>query len=76
MTEVKLPELAEGVTKAVIAFWNKNVGDEVSEGEDIVELVTEKATFNMPSPARGTVKEIRAEEGAEVSVGDIIAVIE
>ena len=76
MKDVKLPSLAEGVTKAGVTYWHKNAGDSVKEGEDLVELVTDKATFNMPSPATGTLKEILAKEGDEVKVGQIIARIE
>jgi len=72
---VTLPPLAEGVDKANVTYWHRSVGDAVKEGEDLVELVTDKATFNMPCPGSGTLKEIRAEEGSEVKVGDIIAVI-
>ena len=73
MTEVKLPPLAEGVDKANVSYWLKNVGDAVKEGEDLVELVTDKATFNMPSPASGTLREVLANEGDEVMVGQVIA---
>jgi 2-oxoglutarate dehydrogenase E2 component (dihydrolipoamide succinyltransferase) len=73
MTDVKLPHLAEGVDKANVSYWHKQIGDAVKEGEDIVELVTDKAAFNMPSPASGTVKELLAQEGDEVRVGQVIA---
>lgn len=73
MTDVKLPSLAEGVEKANVSYWHKNAGDAVKEGEDLVELVTDKATFNMPSPASGILKEVLAGEGDEVKVGAIIA---
>jgi len=73
MTDVKLPSLAEGVAKANVSYWHKNTGDAVKEGEDLVELVTDKATFNMPSPVSGILKEVLANEGDEVKVGAIIA---
>lgn len=76
MTTVTLPSLAEGVDKAMISYWHRAVGDTVTEGEDLVELVTDKATFNLPSPASGTLKEIRIAEGTEAKVGDVVAVIE
>lgn len=75
MTEVKLPPLAEGVDKANISYWHRSIGDTVKEGEDLVELVTDKATFNMPSPASGTLKEILTLEGEKVSVGQTLAKI-
>lgn len=76
MTEVKLPPLGEGIGKAGVSYWHKSAGEAVKEGEDLVELVTDKATFNMPSPASGTLKEILVSEGDEVKVGGVLARIE
>jgi pyruvate/2-oxoglutarate dehydrogenase complex dihydrolipoamide acyltransferase (E2) component len=76
MTNVTLPPLAEGIDKASVSFWIKRQGEAVKAGEDLVELVTDKATFNMPSPVSGTVKETLVSEGDTAKVGQIIAVIE
>ena len=76
MTEVKLPPIAEGVDKANVSYWHRAVGDSVKEGEDLVELVTDKATFNLPAPVSGTVKEISVNEGDEAKVGQVLAKIE
>lgn len=76
MKAITLPPLAEGVDKAGISYWYKQPGDTVKEGEDLVELVTDKATFNMPSPVNGTVKELLVKEGDGASVGQVIARIE
>jgi len=76
MADVKLPELAEGVDKAVISFWHKEIGEEISKGDDLVEMLTDKATFNVPAPATGKLTSISAEEGQEIKVGDVIAAIE
>ena len=46
------------------------------EGEDIVEMVTDKATCNVPCPVAGTLVEVLAEDGAKVKVGDTMAVLE
>ena len=73
MVDEKLPVLAEGVDKASVSYWHKNVGDAVKEGDDLVELVTDKATFNLPSPASGTLKEVIVNEGEEAKVGAIVA---
>ena len=48
----------------------------MKEGDDIVELVTDKATFNMPAPISGTLKEILVSEGDNANVGQVIARIE
>jgi pyruvate/2-oxoglutarate dehydrogenase complex dihydrolipoamide acyltransferase (E2) component len=74
--EVKLPEMGEGIEEAGVSFWYKKVGDAVKEGEDLVELTTEKASFNLPSPASGTVKQVSVGEGDKVKVGQTLAVVE
>jgi pyruvate/2-oxoglutarate dehydrogenase complex dihydrolipoamide acyltransferase (E2) component len=76
MTDIKLPPLAEGVDKANISCWFKRPGDVVKEGEELVELVTDKAVFSMPSPVAGKIKELLASEGDSVFVGQPIATTE
>jgi 2-oxoglutarate dehydrogenase E2 component (dihydrolipoamide succinyltransferase) len=76
MAEVKLPELAEGVDKAVVSFWHKDIGEAISKGDDLVEMLTDKATFNVPAPVSGRLSSKNAEEGQEIKVGDIIGSIE
>jgi pyruvate dehydrogenase E2 component (dihydrolipoamide acetyltransferase) len=76
MTEVKLPELGEGVEKATVSYWHFDEGGQVKEGEDIVEMVTDKATFNLPAPCSGTIKKIFFREGETVKIGEVIATIE
>ena len=75
MTEVKLPDLAEGVDKAVVSFWHKDVGESIAKDEDLLEMLTDKATFNVPSPVAGKLIKVSVEEGQEVNVGDTIAEI-
>ncbi|OPY58256.1 MAG: Dihydrolipoyllysine-residue acetyltransferase component of pyruvate dehydrogenase complex [Pelotomaculum sp. PtaU1.Bin035] len=74
--EVKLPFLAEGVEECTVTYWHVAEGDTVEEGDDLVEMQTSKAIFNVPSPAGGTIKEILAGEGDVVKVGDILCNIE
>lgn len=76
MGDVRLPELAEGVDKAVVSFWHKDIGDTILKGDDLVEMLTDKATFNVPSPFSGKLISVNAEEGQEIKVGDILANIE
>ncbi len=76
MAKVTLPDLGEGVKSAVVSYWPFEVGDKVNEGDDLVEMSTDKATFNVPSTASGTLKEKCQEEGNTVNVGDALAVIE
>lgn len=74
--EVKLPFLAEGVESCTVSFWHVSEGDHVEEGDDLVEMQTSKAAFNVPSPCSGIVARILAAEGEEVRVGDVICIIE
>ncbi|MBU1061350.1 MAG: lipoyl domain-containing protein [Candidatus Omnitrophica bacterium] len=76
MAELKLPELAEGVNEAVVSFWHFKEGDSVKEGDEIVEMATDKAAFNVPSKASGTLKKIMVNEGDTVKVGQSLAIIE
>ncbi len=76
MVKVILPELSEGIDKATVSYWYFKEGEKVNEKDDLVELTTDKATFNLPSPATGTIIEVMFTEGDTVNVGDILAVIE
>jgi pyruvate/2-oxoglutarate dehydrogenase complex dihydrolipoamide acyltransferase (E2) component len=76
MTKVALPGLGEGIEKATVSYWYYQPGEKVSEKDDLVELTTDKATFNLPSPASGTLTEIFFREGDSVNVGEVLAIIE
>ena len=76
MTQVTLPELGEGVEKACVSYWYFKIGDKINEKDDLVELTTDKATFNLPSPCSGTLKEIKFNEGDDVKIGQTLAIIE
>lgn len=75
MTKVILPELGEGITKAVVSYWYFQAGQNVKKDEDLVELTTDKATFNLPSPASGSLLEILAVEGQSIDIGQVLASI-
>ncbi len=73
--EIVVPAVGESVTEGTIAKWLKKVGDPVAIDDPLVELETDKATVEVPSTAAGTLAEIRVEEGEDVEVGTVIAVI-
>lgn len=75
MTKVILPELGEGIEKATVSYWYFKQGDKVNEKEDLVELATDKATFNLPSPCAGILAKINVNEGDSVKIGDVLAEI-
>ncbi len=75
MTQILLPELGEGITKATVACWHAKPGDVVQAGDDIVEVVTDKATFNVEAPVSGQLETIHIDEGKEGQVGGILGTI-
>ncbi|MDD5128536.1 MAG: hypothetical protein PHO40_02655 [Candidatus Omnitrophica bacterium] len=75
MIKVVLPELGEGISKATVSYWFVKDGEKIKEKDDLVELATDKATFNLPSPCTGVISEIMYREGTDVEVGQILAVI-
>ena len=76
MNEICLPELGEEIEGATLACWHKKPGDRLSVDDDVCEVVTDKATFNVSSGLNGVLKEIRYQPGDEVKVGDVLAVVE
>lgn len=76
MAELRLPELTEGVNEAVVSFWHFKEGDNIKEGDEVVEMATDKAAFNVPSKLSGILKKIVAKEGDTVKVGQPLAIIE
>ncbi|WP_255151659.1 dihydrolipoamide acetyltransferase family protein [Halorarius halobius] len=70
--EFKLPDVGEGLTEAEIVNWLVEVGDTVTEDQPVAEVETDKAVVEVPAPVNGTVREILAEEGEMVPVGDVI----
>ena len=76
MNKVILPELGEGIEKATIACWHCKVGDQVKQDDDIVEVVTDKATFNVSSDSAGIMREIFIQEGQEARIGEVLAIVE
>jgi len=75
--EVKLPDLGEDAgDEATISFWYVEEGGSIAKDGDLVEMVTDKATFNVPAPAGGVLKEVATVEGDKVKVGQLMAVIE
>ncbi len=74
-TEVRVPELGESVIEATISTWMVKVGDAVNAGDVLVELETDKVSLEVEAPVAGVIANLAAEEGADVTIGDIIAEI-
>ena len=75
-TEIRVPALGESVTEAQIGQWYKKVGDTVSVDEPLVELETDKATQELPSPVTGVVMEIAVQSGETVGVDALLATVQ
>src|SRR5437763_4137328 len=76
MASVKMPQLGESITEGTISKWLKKPGDQVKKYEGLVEVITDKVNAEVPAPLAGVLKEIKVNEGATVTVGTDIAVIE
>ena len=74
-TEVTLPALGESVTEGTISRWLKTVGDTIEADEPLVEVSTDKVDTEVPSPATGTLLEIRVQEDEDAEVGSVLAII-
>ncbi len=74
--EFKLPDLGEGVHEGEVLKVMVSVGDEVTEGDSILEIETDKVTVVIPSPFTGAVLEIRAKEGETARVGDVLMIFD
>jgi pyruvate dehydrogenase E2 component (dihydrolipoamide acetyltransferase) len=76
MLEFKLPEIGEGVVEGEIVRWHKQPGEPVRANEALVEVMTDKATIEVPSPVDGVVRELRAAVGDICAVEQVIAVLD
>jgi pyruvate dehydrogenase E2 component (dihydrolipoamide acetyltransferase) len=74
--EFKLPDIGEGVHEGEIVRWIVPVGGVVNEDDPVVEVMTDKATVEIPAPSSGTVTQHTFAEGDVAKVGDVIFVIE
>ena len=73
---VTMPEVAETIVEGTIARWLKQPGDPVERYESIAEIVTDKVTLELPSPAAGFMGELLVAEGETVTVGTPIAILQ
>ena len=74
--EIKVPQLPESVTDATLVGWHKKAGDAVTRDENLVDLETDKVVLEVPAPASGVLREIKVEDGATVTAGDVLAILE
>lgn len=74
--DVKLPDIGEGVTEGELIKWLVKEGDAVSEDQPIAEVMTDKATVEVPTPYAGTVKQFKYSEGDMIPIETVMLVLE
>jgi 2-oxoisovalerate dehydrogenase E2 component (dihydrolipoyl transacylase) len=73
---VKLPDVGEGIAEAELVEWHVAVGDVIAEDQPIADVMTDKATVELPSPVGGTVARLGADAGDVVAIGSDLVWIE
>jgi 2-oxoglutarate dehydrogenase E2 component (dihydrolipoamide succinyltransferase) len=74
--EVKVPQLSESVTEATLLTWHKHVGDAVSEGENLIDVETDKVVLELPASKSGVLAKIIKGDGEKVGSNELIAQID
>lgn len=73
--EIKVPVLPESVADALLAVWHVKEGDFVNEGDNLVDLETDKVMLEVPATVSGTIQSIKIPEGTNVTAGEILAIL-
>jgi 2-oxoglutarate dehydrogenase E2 component (dihydrolipoamide succinyltransferase) len=73
--ELKIPAVGESISEVTIGAWRKGVGQRVERDEEIVELETDKATFDLPAPAAGVITKIVKQAGETATIGEVIGYV-
>jgi 2-oxoglutarate dehydrogenase E2 component (dihydrolipoamide succinyltransferase) len=76
LIDVKVPQLSESVTEATLLTWNKRVGEAVSEGENLIDIETDKVVLELPAIKSGVLSKIVKGDGSKVGSGEVIAQID
>jgi 2-oxoglutarate dehydrogenase E2 component (dihydrolipoamide succinyltransferase) len=74
-TEVVMPQMGESITEGTVSKWLKSVGEKIEKDEPLLEISTDKVDAEVPSPAGGTLLEIKVNEGETVEVGSVVALV-
>ncbi len=74
--EIIVPTLGESITDATVTKWLKNIGDEFSVDEPLVEIETDKITVEVSAPKAGILTEIKIKDGEDVKIGGILGIID
>jgi len=74
--EIKVPQLPESVSDATLIAWHRKIGESVARDENLVDLETDKVVLEVPAPISGVLQEIRVQDGAVVTAGDVLAILQ
>ncbi len=74
--EVKVPQLSESVSEATLLTWHKKVGDAVAEGENLIDVETDKVVLELPAAKSGVITKIIKGDGEKVASYELIALID
>src|SRR3954471_21761597 len=76
MLSIKVPQLGESIVEATVSRWLKNEGDQVAEGDNLVELETDKITVEVPALSSGVLTKRAVNEGDVVTVDQLLGELE
>jgi 2-oxoglutarate dehydrogenase E2 component (dihydrolipoamide succinyltransferase) len=74
--EIKVPQLSESVAEATLVSWHKKVGEPVKRDENLIDIETDKVVMETPAPADGVLMKIIKADGASVTSGDLLAILD
>ena len=74
-TDVVMPQMGESITEGTLTKWLKKPGDTVQRDEPLFEISTDKVDAEIPSPAAGTLAEIKITEGTTVQINTVVCTI-
>ena len=74
--ELKVPSMGESITEVTIGAWHKQEGEAVEKDENLLDIESEKATFEVPAPVAGVVTKILKKQGDKATVGETVAVVD
>jgi 2-oxoglutarate dehydrogenase E2 component (dihydrolipoamide succinyltransferase) len=74
--EIKVPQLSESVTEATLLEWHKQMGEAVREGDNLIDVETDKVVLELPAPKDGVLTKIIKRSGEKVGSGEVIAMLD
>ncbi|HEU0283316.1 MAG TPA: biotin/lipoyl-containing protein, partial [Gallionella sp.] len=74
--EVKVPQLSESVSEATLLTWHKQVGEAVAEGENLIDVETDKVVLELPASKSGVLTKILKQDGENVASNEVIALLD